>query len=262
MLPIYEIRKTDLTVKHNNYELTFPEHMHKYVEIVYVFKGAQNLTIENKPYKVTAGSAAVIFPDTVHSYSGIDKKDIADVAIVMCAPQLFGKLFPDISGYHTEYPIIAPYSIPQNLRTAFSAVVAEDDFAVRFSWTCVIMSYILKIIQPDRRSAVPVADITYRLVKYIEENFTEDITRTSLARALGISECYVSKIFAQKFKINLRSYLGLLRAEYAASLIRTGSETFTAISQAAGFNSLRTFNRMFLAAYGVTPKEYKENIIS
>ncbi len=260
MLPIYEIRKTDLTVKHNNYELTFPEHIHKYIEIIYVFKGSQDVTIEGVSYKVTEGSAAVIFPETLHSYSGTDKKYTADTAIVMCAPKLFGKLFPDISDYRTESPVITADKINSGLETAFSAIVQDNDFTVRFSWTCVIISYILQIMKPIRREGSLGADITYRLVKYIEENFTQDITRASLARTFGISECYVSKIFAQKFKINLRGYLGLLRSEYAAGLIRTTDETFTAISQAAGFNSLRTFNRMFRIAYGTSPKDYRDNI--
>ncbi len=68
MLPAYEIRKSDLTVKHNNYELDFPEHMHKYIEIVYVYKGFQHLKIENQDFEVTEGFMTVIFPDTVHSF--------------------------------------------------------------------------------------------------------------------------------------------------------------------------------------------------
>lgn len=62
MLPAYEIRKSDLTVKHNNYELDFPEHMHKYIEIVYVYKGFQHLKIENQDFEVTEGVMTVIFP--------------------------------------------------------------------------------------------------------------------------------------------------------------------------------------------------------
>ena len=35
MLPFYEVRKTDLTVKHNNYEVKFPAHLHQYIELLY-----------------------------------------------------------------------------------------------------------------------------------------------------------------------------------------------------------------------------------
>ena len=125
---------------------------------------------------------------------------------------------------------------------------------------CVIMSYIMEIMKLEHLPSDPVTDISYKIVKYVEENFTEPITRASLAQHFNVSECYISRIFAQKFKINLRNYLGLIRAEYAANLIRTTDENITLISQLSGFDSQRTFNRMFKAAYGRTPKEYKNSI--
>ena len=259
MLQAYEIRKSDLTVKHNNYELDFPEHMHKYIEIVYVYKGFQHLKIENQDFEVTEGFMTVIFPDTVHSFYSIDKKN-SEVLIVMCDPKLFGNLFPDLKNFRPQNPIISRESINKKFKTALTCISPDDSFEVKFSWACVIMSYIMEIMKLEHLPSDPVTDISYKIVKYVEENFTEPITRASLAQHFNVSECYISRIFAQKFKINLRNYLGLIRAEYAANLIRTTDENITLISQLSGFDSQRTFNRMFKAAYGRTPKEYKNSI--
>lgn len=259
MLPAYEIRKSDLTVKHNNYELDFPEHMHKYIEIVYVYKGFQHLKIENQNFEVSEGVMAVIFPDTVHSFYSVDKKN-SEVLILMCDPKLFGNLFPDLKNFRPQNPIINSGSINNSFKTALNCISPDDSFEIRFSWACVIMSYIMEIMKLEQLPSDPVTDISYKIIKYIEENFTEPITRASLAKYFNVSECYISRIFAQKFKINLRNYLGLIRAEYAANLIRTTDENITLISQLSGFDSQRTFNRMFKAAYGRTPKEYKNNI--
>lgn len=259
MLPLYELRKSDLTVKRNNYELNFPEHIHKYIEIIYVYTGFQRLKIENTEYTITAGNAAVIFPDTIHSYTGSDKNK-PEVLILMADPKLFGKLFGDLNKYRPESSLISAKLIHNELRYALNAIRPEQKQDIRFSWTCVIMSYILDILNLNRRAAEPVEDITYKIIKYIEENFTEEITRKTLARQFNVSECYISRIFTQKLHMNLCNYIGLIRAEYAATLIRTTNETFTAISSLAGFGSLRTFNRIFRAAYGMTPKEYKQNI--
>lgn len=259
MLPLYEIRKSDLTVKRNDYNLNFPEHMHKYIEIIYVFKGNQPIRIENSEYNLTTGNAAIIFPETIHSYSGNNLRG-DDVMIIICDPKLFGVLFPDLKNFRPENPIIKAELINSELKTAFNALKPDDEFEIKFSWVCVIMSYLMKTLEFKQQSAEVVSDITYKIIKYIEEHFTEDITRESLARQFNVSECYISKIFTNKFKMNLRNYLGLLRAEYAANLIRTTNETFTSISSLAGFQSLRTFNRMFRATYGIAPNEYKNNI--
>ena len=260
MLPVYEIRPTELSVIKNAYELKFPEHMHKYIEIMYVYRGKQAISVENTPYVIGEGCAAIIFPDTLHSYDGANNRD-SEVLILMCAPKLFGSLFPDLNKLRLKNPVIDSSLIHEKLRAAFSMIDKNDSFEIRFSWTCVIMSYLMEIIKPEQNDTTPVSDITYKIIKYIEENFMTDITRASLAKQFNVSECYISKIFAKNFKMNLPSYLGLIRAEYAAGLIRTTDETFTAISQLAGFGSLRTFNRMFRLAYGITPNEYKNNIV-
>lgn len=259
MLPIYEIRKSDLTVKHNNYELSYPEHMHKYIEIVYVYNGTQGIEIDGELYALEKGCSAIIFPDTLHSFRIVGDNE-SDVLILMCHPKLFGSLFPDLNNFKASLPKIQDTSICEQLEFAFNSISPNDSFELKFSWTCVIMSYLLEIVKLEHRSNAPVEDITYKIIKHIEENFTQDISREELAKTFNVSECYISKIFSKKFKMNLRNYLGLIRTEYAAELIRTTGETLTTISRMAGFQSIRTFNRMFKATYNMTPKEYKNNI--
>lgn len=258
MLPMYEIRKTDLTVKRNNYELNFPEHIHKYIEILYVISGRQRINIRGTDYNITEGNGILVFPDTVHSYPG--NEDKADVLILICDPKIFGSLFPDLKKLKPHSPMIYDSQISPELKFALNAISPDSSKEIKFSWACVILSYIMNIIRFDSATDAPVDDIAYKIVKYIEENFTDNITRDTLSEHFNVSKCYISKIFTEKFNINLRNYLGLIRAEYAASLIRTSNETFTTVSRLAGFESIRTFNRIFKAVYGMTPNEYKNNI--
>ena len=262
MLPIYEIRETDLTVKRNNYELSYPEHMPDYEEIIYVYKGVQHIRVENVDYEIDPGCLAAVFPDTVHSFfapENSDKKE-TEVLILMCAPKLFGGLFPDLRDFRADSPLTDKSMVGEDFRRALNSIRPGEDFEIMFSWACVIMSYTLKAFTLSRKSSGPVTDLTYKIVKYIGQNFAEPLTRSSLAEHFNVSECYISSIFTTKFKMNFRTYLGLIRAEYAAGLIRSTNESFTSISQQAGFDSPRTFNRMFKAAYGQTPGEYRRNI--
>ncbi len=262
MLPVYEIRPSDLTVKRNDYQLNYPEHMHEYIEIVYVYRGIQRLRIENGEYEIREGCLAVVFPEILHSFFAPDGQDKShnDVLILMCAPKMFGKLFPNLSDLRPENPVVEREHICEEFRCALNNIRPGESFDVTFSWTCVIMSYLLKALTLSRNPNGPVVDITYKIVKYIEQNFTEPMTRKSLAEHFNVSESYISSIFSRKFKMNFRRYIGLIRAEYAAGLIRTTNESFTLISQQAGFENTRTFNRMFKSAYGLTPGEFRKNI--
>ena len=60
--------------------------------------------------------------------------------------------------------------------------------------------------------------------------------------------------------MNFRNYLGALRSEYAANLLRTTEDTMTDICGKAGFDSQRSFNRIFKTIYNMSPREYRANM--
>ncbi len=259
MLPFYEIRKTDLTVKHNTYEVSFPDHMHKYIEILYVYSGEQHIKIENMVYCVKEGEAIIIFPDMIHSYFKAEKEK-ADELLLMCDPKILNPLFPSFKEYKTDNPIISKENINEETLFALNHIKPDDSFEIKFGWTCIILSNIIGTLILNKDSRMPIQDITYKITGYIENNFTENITRESLAKMFNVSIYYISRIFKNKFKMNLRSYLGLIRTEYAAVLIRTTNRTLTDIALESGFDSIRTFNRVFKDIYGISPSQFKNNI--
>ena len=71
------------------------------------------------------------------------------------------------------------------------------------------------------------------------------MTLDSIADALGVNKYYVSRIFSNKIKVNFRTYLGSLRSNYAAQLINISDEKLSDIAEKAGFESMRSFYRVF-----------------
>ncbi|WP_047834533.1 helix-turn-helix domain-containing protein, partial [Robinsoniella sp. RHS] len=52
-------------------------------------------------------------------------------------------------------------------------------------------------------------------------------------------------------------YLNNIRLDYAQYLTRSTNDTLTRIWMDAGFESQRTFNRVFKEKYGTSPKDYR-----
>ncbi|MCD8157476.1 MAG: AraC family transcriptional regulator [Clostridiales bacterium] len=98
-----------------------------------------------------------------------------------------------------------------------------------------------------------------KIINYITANYSEPITRESLAKEFNLSKVYISKIFSDNFKMNLRTYLGQVRTRKAAELLRTTNFTVTAISSLTGFESEHTFNRVFKQNFGKTPGAYRKS---
>ena len=99
--------------------------------------------------------------------------------------------------------------------------------------------------------------MSFQVLQYISEHFTEPLTLETTARALGISRIHLSHIFSQQLKINFRQYINTLRIDRACALLRDPSYTISQIVYLCGYGNPRTFHRAFLSIHNMTPKEYR-----
>lgn len=259
MIPFYEIRAGDLIIKHNARQLTFPAHLHGHIEILYVFNGIQRIQINESAYEVHGGEAALILPDIVHRYYRVGQ-DPADAMLIIFNPRILGGIFPDLIQFQPATPLISRANIHQDAAYALNQIVKSEDFAAKLGFTYIIMSHLLRQIELTERPRIPVQDMSKKIMEYLANHFTEPITLDSLAAEFSVSKYYISRIFSERIKMNFRNYLALLRVEYASKLIRTTDASFTTISSNAGFDSQRTFNRVFQSIYGMAPREFRNNV--
>lgn len=253
----YEFQPSDINIIINHREVKFRPHIHKQIEIIYVFELGQHINIAGKNYEIKEGEAAIIFPNTVHTYYRNEWRSTEQIFAIV-SQELFHGLFPDLSRFSTDCPIIT--DIEDSVKLAFKELSQCTDFAEKLAWSMVILTKLMKKIKLHQYNAVPVTNLTQKIVTYIAENFRSEITLESLAKEFSVSKFYISRIFSEKIKMSLPNYLSLMRAEYAAGLIRTTNDSITNIYINSGFTSQNTFNRAFKKIFNVTPREYKNNI--
>lgn len=80
-----------------------------------------------------------------------------------------------------------------------------------------------------------------------------------MAKDLGVSKYAISRVFSATFHTNFNQYLNEQRLNYAVSLLEYTDTSITDICLEAGFQSQRTFNRVFQEKFKMTPREYKKN---
>ncbi len=261
MTPFYEIQPDRLNIIHNHRELTFRPHIHESIEILYIYEGVQHLSINNVKYKIYAGDMAVIFPNTLHEYYKDENKH-ADGLLIICDPKIFLNMFPDFTNSTPQNPVIKKSSFDNEAVFALNSVNPEKPFPINLGFVYIIMSHIIDIIEINIKSEAYSENITKKIIEYIAKNFTNPLTLDIIAKDLCVSKYYISHVFSDKIKMNFRSYIGLIRSEYASKLIRMTNNSLTDICNNSGFESQRTFNRTFRAVYGCSPREYKYSITS
>ncbi len=98
--------------------------------------------------------------------------------------------------------------------------------------------------------------------RYIEENFSKDISLDDVSRVVNISPYYFSKIFKEESGSNFIEYLTGIRIERAKDLLINSDKSMKEICSMCGYTDPNYFSRSFKKNVGVTPTEYKEGKFS
>lgn len=81
---------------------------------------------------------------------------------------------------------------------------------------------------------------------------------SELAASLGKSVSYLERVFVRVLGETVLQALRVRQIARAETLLRTTSRSTTDIALEAAFGTPATFYRVFAAARGVTPEEYRE----
>ncbi len=90
--------------------------------------------------------------------------------------------------------------------------------------------------------------------QYVDPSFDIEY----VAKQLHISTSRIQQLFNEHMSISFKKYVTLLRVSRAKALLRESTMSISEIATASGFNSTRTFNRIFKAHKNLSPIEYKK----
>ena len=82
-----------------------------------------------------------------------------------------------------------------------------------------------------------------------------------VAGILGYSDVYFSKIFKQLFDDTFINYLTNVRIEKAKVLLRDVSFNIKEVGASVGYTDSNYYNKVFKRAVGMSPSEYRGNLL-
>lgn len=113
-----------------------------------------------------------------------------------------------------------------------------------------------------KKSSVAISSIAEEKIKrvmaYINENFLAELSREELASSVGVHPDSLGKQFKKYTGKKLGDYIYELRINEAARRLREEDTNIIDIAFDVGFESVRTFNRIFPKFMKVTPNNYRK----
>ena len=230
----------------------WPLHFHRSYEFVWVISGTLHATVADKDYLLNAGEALFILPYQMHAYTSAPDAEFfvavfAGGHISKFVSATAGKeptdarfsLSPALQTYLREQMVPLPHK-PQKqvhlptpsafaLKGALYAVCAAFDATAQWQKK-----------ENDHKALI------FRIISYVEENYTEPITLHALADALSYEYHYLSRVLRENLHIRFRTLVNQYRCERAKELITETELSLSEIAMNCGFQSIRSFNRAFL----------------
>lgn len=96
--------------------------------------------------------------------------------------------------------------------------------------------------------------ITQKIIRYIINNIGDDLSLSTIAKSLFMSESYISHIFKQDMKIPIHKYILQKRLILANRKICEGIPAIKAAEE-CGFKDYSVFYRRYKAMFDVTPSK-------
>lgn len=233
--------------------LDFPLHLHDVMEVVFLRAGTAVAVTSGSRWQLEAGDVFISFPNQPHGYE--ESRDAEnDVLIVPAKPFLqpwrsllhqrrpLNPVLRRGTWEHTGIGALLDLLRPE--RNTVSPVVLQG-------YATVILGKLLPLLPLDQRTEE--TDTLETLLFYVSEHYREPLSRREIAQAVGYNESYISHVFTQQLGMTLMAYITSLRLKDAKTLLTDTQFSVSQISLMLGFGSIRSFNRVFLKEFGVSP---------
>lgn len=260
MYPTYETKANKISYEHKK-SVHVPPHLHEAIEVIYVTHGSVELGVGKELYHLNEGDFGIVFPNVIHHYQVFGQGENKAIYLFL-EPALFPGFLDSLSVYCPKNPVIKRNHLQADVVSAIKSLteIESDDSIMGQAYAQMILAYVLSVMELVEKDVVGENNLIYDAVSYVAMHFTEDISLENMAQDLGVSKYVLSRIFSKTFHCNFCKYVNQTRLNYVVTYLETTDIPITQLCLDCGFESQRTFNRVFKEEYKVTPREYRSRM--
>lgn len=261
-MAFFEKRSSSLEVILIRRLFVAPAHLHEQVEIAYCQQGEMDIMVDGRNMRLKEGDAAVIFPFLVHSYNILNVASSKGILFIV-NPSSFPSFANMLTGAVLASPIVSACDMTGVAQFALSTVcnicennLCQDADLKVIAWINLLLAEMHQQFLLSSRT-IASRDVIIKAIVFIQNHFQEQVTLSDVAGEVGISPNHLSYLLSSQLKISFPSFLNATRLNHALPLLKHSDIPITQICYDSGFNSIRTFNRVFQDEFGISPREMR-----
>lgn len=241
-------------------------HSHDHYELYFLLDGERDFFVDNKMFVVSKNTLVIVPPFVMHKTEGGPYKriniNVSPTLLTDSQNDFLMKTSDKIAlRLSDEYlPLIVKLldegeKFPINSKFKTESLVAITQTIIAF----------LRLLEPV---SVEVASTTFsptnvspevlKIIYYINQNFTKQITLKDLCDEFFLCKVSLCKKFKDVMHCSIMEYILQLRLNKAKSLLQEGKKSIEEIANLCGFSSANYFGLIFKKAVGLSPLNYKK----
>ncbi len=249
--------------------IEFLAHWQNEIELLFVRKGRQVIGINHQTFVLEAGQAAFIAPSDIHYYHCSGASLSEQNAVQATQNECYMLFFPP--------DLVSPLSAKRSLVwQAASEASCHERYALikklehvtrtQEPYFALLGRGYLQILLAGlfQQESAFVQDNAYislsgsenqmpQVLTYLNTQFSRSLSRDQIAEQFGISPAHFSRVFKSTTGLPFSVYLRQLRIQKAFEMLQHSKLSVTEIALGCGFESVRTFNRVFHQFAGCRP---------
>ena len=217
----------------------FGPYVRDYYLIHFVYSGKGTLKNDRDLYKIEQGSAFLIRPGEVCTYTADKEKPWSYIWIGFT-----GKMSHDFDNVSDVFQYDMFFADELFTLIDSKSMIEIQLAAILFKLYWFLFNHENKI------------DPVNKIIGYIDANYMNKISIVKVANELNIDRKHLARIFKSRKKITMQQYLVKKRMTVAKELLQNGhnvGETALMVGYSDGF----VFSRAFKSYYNISPKQYK-----
>lgn len=252
-------------------------HYHDYVELSYFTGGSGFETINGVRHQLRPGTVSFLLPNHMHTIQSAPGQLVYKYCCMFDVQLLFGYQEDEefsrlLYSIGTSIPSFFDFegSAQEQVKEIFQFLLEisskTDSTGYRHLIRTKLTEALLLFIRsasthqssktldrkPDERT-----QLFWPVLRYVHVHYMEPISLEDLARRFNLSVSYISISFKKYTGNTFVKYVHQLRIESAVNMLQHTKMSVTDIALEVGFESFRTFARVFREIKGITAREFR-----
>lgn len=239
----------------------FPPHFHRNYELLYIFFGQLEVNIDGRVTVLEPGDFALCLSNEVHHFRSIGS---TRYYIGVFSPDYVPEFTNAIEGKTGK---TSRFRCEGSILSFFQEHILQDRskgtppfhlLLAGLNIACGEFQRQTQLIERDNKKYA----LMNTIADYIDSHYRQKLSLKEIAAALGYDYYYFSRLFYHIFSMKFSDYLNTCRFSAAMDALHTTDKSITQIALDSGFQSIRSFNDVFLRKTGMSPAQYRKQLQS